>query len=57
MRALGVADCWFLAATVECAPCHARVQVSGVHKSMPATVTYKPDTPSSTEQQVPAGLI
>jgi len=27
-------------------------KVSGVHKSMPATVTYKPDTPSSTEQQV-----
>lgn len=30
-------------------------QVSGVHKSMPATVTYKPDSPSSTEQQV--GLV
>ena len=36
--------------------CCTYVQVSGVHKSMPATVTYKPDTPSSTEQQVPAGV-
>jgi hypothetical protein len=27
-------------------------KAAGVHKSVPATVTYKPDSPSSTEQQV-----